>query len=236
MTPAIRSLSVSAMQAYLRCPMLWYGRYIAKWTPRLLPASVRANQSIGLAIHAGIEAHHRGQDAGLALLQAWEGVRSEQPIIGSLERAIELLEEYRRHNPRDRRDRAEVKFSLDIEGLPVPFRGRLDVLRAPEIHDAKSGWSKWTQEKADAELQPAAYGLWYARTFAEPLEKFVYHILPTMFGQRTIQRIETRRTAEQIEAFSEQARCVYRAICTGEFRPACQPKKCQFPEGCEAWR
>lgn len=223
-----KHLSFSSIQDWVRCPLLWYGRRVAKWDQQ--PS---APMALGRALHAAFEAHHQKRDAELTLLASWRDAVSVGSQV-TFAQALSALQRYQRHNPQQINDRPEVRFNICIPGLDgVTLLGYLDLIRGSEFHEFKSCKSAttWTQERVDGELQATAYWWAYQQTRQREPRHAIYHSIP-LDGSEP-QRFPTYRTDAQIEQFLDLARRVYAEISSGEFlRPACTASRCGFPEQC----
>jgi putative RecB family exonuclease len=230
----VKHLSASSIQDWLDCPLLWHGRRVAKW-----PQAPSVELAMGKAMHAGFEAHHRGQDAETALMRAWEAeaVGDQAPPRYALHRAFDSLRAYREYNPRDRRDRPEVRFSFRVAGVPVPIIGVIDLLRSDELHEMKTGSRRWwTQKRVDESIQMSVYWLAFRSIFKHWPERGVYHIAPTQPVFLPPYPLETRRTEAQVADAEELIRRVWREMTGGELLAKCPAGRCRFAELCAPWR
>lgn len=234
----IPHLSASQITDYLRCPASWYFSRIAK-----LPQPPVAAIQVGLAIHRGLTAYHRGQDDEIELLTAWkELVTAPDVPTGALQRALAAQALYRSMvRPLPNADEADVWFRVRIDGLTVPLIGAFDLVRVDAqkptegaCWDWKSGkGTNWGQQKADTEIQATAYWLAYTRlTEGVPPAKFVYVVIQTASGQPWIKPYTTYRTPEQVAAFEDLCRDVYRRMLADPIIATCPRGWCRYPEQC----
>lgn len=232
----IPHLSASQITDYLRCPASWYYSRIAK-----LPQPPVAAIQVGLAVHRGLTAYHRNQDADLELMAAWkELVTAPDLPTGSLQRALEAQALYRSMVRPLPIDVADWWFKIWIDGIPVPLIGAFDVVRADaqkpddgSIWDFKTGkGTNWGQKKADTEIQATAYWLAYTREAERPPAKFVYVIIQTANGAPWIKPITTYRTPDQVAAFEDLCREVYQRMLTDPIISTCPKGWCRYPEQC----
>lgn len=235
--PSMPHLSVSAINDYLRCSMAWYGSRYGKWPQE--PVFV---MQAGIAIHKALTAYHREQDHQVELLRAWKECVTAQATTGSIQRALTALDLYAAAYQPEANDVVDYWFKFRIDGLPVPFIGAYDLVRADAqrptegvIYDWKTGRVGWGQPKADKELQPTAYWLAYQHEAEQPPAKFVYVQLRTE-GDNTMRLIETTRTEAQIEAFQNLCKEVYQRMLTEPLKPTCPEGWCRFPFECGIWR
>lgn len=230
----VRHLSASSISDWLDCPLLWHGRRVAKWPE---PPSVEL--AMGKAMHAGFEAHHRGEDAELALMRAWEevGVADLLPPTYALNRAFDALRAYRAYNPRDRRDRPEIRFSFRVPGVPVPVIGFIDLLRGDEVHEMKTGSRRrWTQQRVDESIQMSVYWLAFRSIFRHLPERGIYHVAPTQPVFLPPYPLETRRTPAQLADAETLIRRVWAEMTTADLAARCPAGRCKFREFCAPWR
>ena len=221
-------LSASSLIEWLRCPMLWAGRRVWRWPePPAHPAL-----AMGAALHAAFAAHHRGQDAELALLAAWAQV--ERAPYGALQRASNAVRAYAAANPAQFGDRAEVAFTLESRALPCRLIGYYDLVRGEEVHEIKTGMTAWTQARVDRELQATAY-LYAWRELRGELPPLTYWTVDTGSHGR-VQRLVTQRTAWELEEFAALAGRIYGEMERAELAARCMPSRCVWPERCAAWR
>lgn len=235
----IKHLSVSQINDYLRCPMLWYGSRIGKWPQE--PVFV---MQAGVAIHKALTCYHRGEDEQVGLLTAWKEITAEIPR-GSIQQAISAIGLYSERVKPVPHDAAGWWFDVPIPGLPILLKGEFDLLRVhPDqpsdgaIIDWKTGAPKWGQPKADTELQATAY--WYAyqqetlRLSGEALSpaKFVYVQLRTSQSPAAYKVIVTTRTQDDVDKFLDLCREVYHRMLHDPITSTCPKGWCRYPEQC----
>lgn len=228
-------LSASSISDWLRCPALWYARRVLRTEE---PPSL--DLAIGSALHAAAEAHHKGEDAELALIRTWASdVRPANPPDVALVRALTALDVYRAARPLVKGEKPERFFRVALPDLPIPLIGFFDLDRRHEVRDLKTTRANWwTQERVDVSLQATAY--WYARqALKRPIERVVFDVL-RIVEPIEIRPIETTRSAQQVSEFLDTARRVYgeiqNAITAGRAEPKCPESRCRYREVCAAWR
>jgi hypothetical protein len=159
-------LSSSAVSAYLRCGH----RYLLAYVYRIAGAQNMA-AAIGQAVHAGVEALHRGQPAEDALRAAfWHEVESVpafevQDDPGALEDALRMLNVYREEVlPTFHPTLVEVPFAIMVEDVVLTgvFDGADD-----DVRDLKTTAGKTINGKKpnfspeNYDMQLAFYDLGY---------------------------------------------------------------------------
>jgi hypothetical protein len=202
---------------------------------------------VGLAVHRGLTAYHRGQDDETELVSAWKELVTAPNIpSGALQRALAAQALYRSMVRPLPIDVADWWFKVRIDGIPVPLIGAFDLVRADaQKPDDGAAWdwktgkgTNWGQEKADTEIQATAYWLAYLReTDGIPPAKFVYVVIQTDRGDPWIKPFTTYRTPEQIAAFEDLCREVYRRMLNDPVISTCprggaSGSWCRFPVQC----
>lgn len=133
-------------------------------------------------------------------------------------------------------------IEFNIPQIDIPIIGYIDMIASDGVPvDFKTAGRKWTQERADKDLQPTFYlaGL-HAQGFLKASDfpaKFRY-IIFLKKAPYEVQIIETTRTAEDVlNLFSLVGEC-YRAIQAGVFLPTgvnswkCSQNYCDFYQRC----
>ena len=205
-----RHLSVSAVQLYARCPLVWKRRYVDGVAEPPSPP-----MSFGLAFAKAMEAQHRGQDADTVFARAHAATGNAHP---GAEHGLRLLELYRERF--NFTGTPEQKFSLYLpqrEQVPVPILGFMDLEREEEVVEFKTSRNPWTQAKADAEYQSAVYG-W---AFHQRHQRRPHHVRYLVFSTRTIdvQEILTYPTGSDLRLFELAAIVTWKGIKNGAFEP-----------------
>lgn len=222
-----RHLSVSAIQAYAKCPLAWKRRYIDGIKDDPTPP-----MSFGLAFSRALEAHHRGQDADTAFARAHALTGNAYP---GAEHGLRLLDLYRKQFNLD--GEPEQKFSLylpDQQQVPVPILGFMDLEREDEVVEFKTSKNVWTQPRADAEYQSAVYGWAFQRRHRRRPTSVRYLI----FSTRTVdvQEIHTHPTGTDLRLFELAAIVTWKGIKNGAFEGCGKCSVCR-PAGDEyVWR
>lgn len=203
-----KHLSVSAVQAYARCPLAWKQQYIEGFKQPATPP-----MSFGLAFAKAMEAHHRGQDAETTFARAHAITGNASP---GAEHGLHLLSLYRERYNLD--GRPEQRFSLylpDRQQVPVPILGFMDLERDDEVVEFKTSRNPWTQARADAEYQSAVYGWAFRQRHQRRFQRVRYLI----FSTRTVdvQEIETQPTGSDLRLFELAAIVTWKGIVGGSF-------------------
>lgn len=220
----LRHLSISSIQDYLKCPMLWAGRRIFNWGQ-----ADNLDMALGRAMHWALSAYHRGQDAELELLTSIDGrgpnkghgIRKLVPDK-QLTDLLAVLGRYQTLQDARPGDRPAIWFEVDI-GLPLKFVGEFDLLRADNtIGEWKTGRSTWTQEKVDTEAQATAYHYAYKQREGKLPASMTYHNLVTG-GPKTgqVTTFETSRDLVDLEMFEMLCHSAYDGMTTAPLVASC---------------
>lgn len=215
-----RHLSVSSVSLFARCAEQWRLRYVEK-----LVTPTTAPQAWGKAFHAALEALHRGQDAELAWLAAWNAASANFAAAGQSfgpgkQHGLELLDLYRRLGFDGVKGEPERKFVLPFPGgqIPVPLLGYID-LPIPderEYRDFKtSGGSYWTQEKVDLDPQKETYGWAYQQLYRHRPERARWLVFSTQ--KVALDVFETAPSPDGFRLFERQAEAMWQRVVAGEF-------------------
>lgn len=171
-------LSVSQIECWLRCPQDFYYKYVLS-----MPLPPAPQLVYGSLIHGVIERIHRGRMIGAAptLAQLTQDVVSNLPQAGydskrSRERAhaqavktVKLV--YERFMQDELPIETELPFKLELSGLPLTIRGRIDAVyslsNGVEIRDFKTGTSVRTVEQAKSRVSASQQLTLYALAWRE---------------------------------------------------------------------
>lgn len=227
-------LSVSAVQTYARCPAQYRARYVDRIvTPTTNP------QAWGKAFHTALEALHRGQDAELAWLAAWniaqrDALTSGMPSFGpSKLHGLELLEQFRQRGLADSTGEPERKFVLPFPSpkIPVPLLGYIDFTAPSDRHfrDYKTtSGSSWTAEKVALEHQLHVYGWAYQRIYHHRPDRALWVIFSTLTP--TLEVIEGYPSPDGFRLFERQAEAVWEGIIEGKYDGCGECAICRPPD------
>lgn len=215
-----RHLSVSSVQTYMRCPAQFKARYVDRLvTPTTGP------QAWGKAFHTALEALHRGQDAELAWLSAWNShaldIRATgQPFGPSKMHGLELIELYRSLGLDVVQGEPERKFSLPFpsDKIPVPLLGFIDLSVPSERHfrDFKTtSGNSWNETKVALEPQLHAYGWAYQRLYHHRPDRALWVIFSTKTPM--IDVYEAMPSPDGFRLFQMQAEATWQGIVSGNY-------------------
>lgn len=173
----LESLSYSSINLYLTCAESWRRKYLLKQ-----PQSSSIQLMFGGAFHASVEEYISDKAQGRARYSPtelfpykwracverdgasveWgtdtpeqhenEGIR----ILGTpeVQRLIDSINPYQD----DQGPFIERKIELSVPGVPVPVIGYIDIVTSDGIPgDFKTSSTKWSQDKAEGEIQPLFY-------------------------------------------------------------------------------
>jgi len=211
-------LSPSQLSCYALCPAIYHERYVQKRYPPPEPERL-----FGIAVHAALEAHYRGQDDELVFLKTWRESlaildTSLYPIIDNLKRrGLAVLSQVRDLNLAGEPER---RITTLVAGISIPIFGYVDLWGDNLVVDFKTSGFGWTQSKADAQVfQPAIYSHAYALEHDGQLPEFKFVVIPRI--DAPIQILDGTRTYRQITEAFQQARGIHQAIEAQEFECRC---------------
>jgi len=128
----------------------------------------------------------------------------------------------------------EERVYLDVDGLPVPFLGIVDLYTHDKrLSDLKTSARKWSEGRAHSSLQATMYCELVKHLTGEPPARITFDILVNS-KTPTLQTLETSRTDEDFRLLVSRAQIVLASIQAGIFPPAdpnawcCSPKFCGF--------
>lgn len=226
----IQWLSVSAINDWLTCPCLWFGRRIGKW----LDASDRGPMQIGIAIHHSLSAHHRGEDAESALVKCWRSTVVVPVRSTALSEALVAVQKYAAIVQPHKSDEPDKRIEFRVPGVPIPVIGYFDVRnRTYGFREFKSTSfpMSWTQEKVDSEFQATVYAM-QCREDDKTRNPVVRYTILGLGAEPGIQEFTTRRTDNDYLRARATIRGVYQSMKQDELEAHCAPGKCPFPTEC----
>lgn len=208
----VRSLSVSSIRRFARCPEDWRRHYVLG-EPERVGAPALAGRAYGAAIQAWFWARLRGEElspadaddllslefaAEVADAERERTLAEDEDLPAALEGARAPLRGYLESVAPKVADPRAIERELrgGFPGAEWSFVGYLDVDCARLVVDQKlSASTKWSQRTADADLQAGAYLL--LRSLAsEPAERFEFHVARP--GRTEVEVIETLRSPGQL--------------------------------------
>jgi hypothetical protein len=203
----------------MRCPADWYRHYVERRpTPDTPPLA------FGRAFARALEALHRGADAELAWVQAYQQwvqpLRAQGQRAPSLQHGLALLALYRRHGVAP--GEPEVRFELflpDRTRVPVPIVGYLDLAGPAEVVEFKTAATRWDQARVDRSWQAAVYRWAFQQTRGyRPT-----HVRFVVFSTRQValEEFVTYPSGGDLRLFEQQAAAVWRGLVAGAF-----PRRC----------
>jgi len=233
----IDHLSYSSISKYLKCGKQWKYRYLDKLQEESSDALL-----FGSAWHKLIRQH---LEHDVTLADTWQenalenGLTEEMNLLGQkmltspdIVQTIQGLS----INP----ESLEMKTELHIPGVSVPIVGYIDMIQKDGIPiDIKTSGKKWSQEQADASLQPTFYLAALEQLQMIKLPATFRYIVFTKTKNPAVQILETTRTHEDVFALYGLVNEVWQAIQKEVFTPTdpanwwCHHKYCGFWDICE---
>ena len=236
-----RHLSASSVALYTRCPAQYHRRYVER-----APDPDSVPQAFGKAFHKALEMLHRGDDAELAWIAAWNAADAAcasrgMALTPGKAHGLALLDLYRERGLDAVRGDPERKFELHLptSNVPVPILGFIDlaVPEAREFRDFKTtGGSWWTQTKVDMEHQLHLYGWAYQRLYRHRPSVARWCVFNTLTP--TLDVYEAYPSPDGLRLFELQAEAAWKGITSGRFDgcgeakcPVCAPPIAPRPAG-----
>lgn len=202
--------STSKFSCWDYCPQEFYRRYVLRE-----PIEPNTPMFFGTAVHKGLEAHYRGEDADLAFRRTWRQLVTELVAVGYKMPDLTGIG----------LDLIEKVIALDLHGEPerkiwvrsdsylnAPLLGYTDLwcVDTNTIIDFKTTLGSWSAERAEREMwQPCLYS-WAYWLETEIVPAFEYIVLNRGTGE--LQRFKTQRTHEQIMNTLTRAREIAVAV------------------------
>lgn len=247
----ITHLSYSSIQLYLTCPENWRRKYVEKQPQPSSPALV-----FGSAMHTAIESVVTGEMPTLpeAWKTAWtaqvesesnvdwggdtpehhfnEGLRilgsdDVQAMIGDVKPLVDENGAF-----------VERKVTLEVPGVPVPIIGYIDIVGADGVPgDFKTSKNRWSQDKAQSELQPLFYLAALSQAGVDIPDLAFRHYIITKAKTPVAQVLEHTHTWSEIFWLFESIQRVWKGI-EAEVYPMnpngwlCGPKYCAYWSEC----
>jgi hypothetical protein len=223
--PAYRPkhLSVSAVQAWAKCPALWHARYVEK---RPLPAT--PPMAFGAAMAKALEALHHGEDHEVAWVLAHSKANAElagrgMKLYPDVEYGLRLLSLYRQLGVLPGTPEQEFRVYLpNRKAVPVQILGYMDQMCSDRVREFKTSAALWTQERCDNEWQAIVYDYAFRRLNKRKPDCVEYLVMNTIRPE--IQVFRTRPTGAELMLFELAAAGAWLGITTGQFDPTCGGK------------
>lgn len=234
----IDHLSFSSISRYLKCGKQWKYRYIEK----LQEESSEALE-FGSAWHDMIAMHLA--DTRYDVDKCWEMAYEKKQLNGELVQlgqkmltSPDIVQTIQGLSVKP--ESLEMKTELTMPGISVPIVGYIDMIQNDGIPiDIKTSNSRWSQEKADSDLQPTFYLAALEQLQMVKLPAKFKFLVFTKTKNPTVQILETTRTHEDVFALYSLVGEVWQAIQREVFTPTdpgnwwCHPKYCGFWDVCE---
>ena len=247
------SFSVSKLKCYLRCPAVYYYRYLLGLHPP--PTS---NMMLGTAIHGAIEQNYRKkketrkdlpvsdvQELFSANFNYLKGQVLWEPgeVPGKIkDEGVKLLELYMTElAPKIMPDLVEEVFQVKFENCSYIFKGIIDLVTEENLLiDHKTSGRSPIPEAVHKDLQCTAYSLGL-RYKTKRIEKGIAFDYIVRGKTPKLVRVETSRTQADIDHFLQLLGQVMTSIEQGFFYPNstgqfCSAKMCQFWSECAGGR
>lgn len=243
----IDHLSYSSISGYLQCSKHWKYRYIDKVPTESGDALLFGSawhKMIGLVANGG----HLTQMSPNAWHKALMEIDYELPAQDGMEiqklgermlAVPEITTMIQGLQPRE----IEYKFEVHVPGVPVPLIGFIDMITQDgHIIDFKTSSRKWTQERADMDLQPTFYLAALNKLGLVELPATFRYMIFTKTKNPEVQIIDTTRTAADVLALYALVKEVWDAIEMGVYVPSgignwkCSSNYCEFWNLCEGGR
>ncbi len=243
----IDHLSYSSISMFLTCGKSWQFRYVDHVQVPTSPELV-----FGSAAHGAVEAFlTEGGNIQDHWLKSWEEQIKKNPQIswdldtpeGFCNDGIKILTHpdvlngLKALKPATKDDHSviEKRVELRVPGVPVPLTGFIDLITSDGIPgDFKTSKSRWSDEKAAAEIQPLVYlaALNQENPDLTPWTFRHYVIVKTKTPQWQV--IEHHHNPAQLMWLFKMIQSVWKAIVAGSFTENPTGWKCS-PNYCEYW-
>lgn len=252
----IEYLTQSMLNMWSRCPEQFRRRYIEN---DIIPPRIAAR--IGTGLHKGAQVNHLAkrtthQDEPLSVVQdaardgyltaIQEGVfftpdevpGAKKQLAEGVDTTTSLARTYHESlAPLVQPNLVEEKLILEVDELPIPFAGTIDVYTSDQWWlDLKSADKKWPLNKAVNDIQATLYNeLVRERTGSYP-KKLSFEVFTK--SKLEHQTVETTRTPQDFEALILRSKAMLSSIKAGVFMPAdpsswmCSANWCGFWNSC----
>lgn len=251
-------LSYSSINLYLTCGESWRRKYLLKQAQPSTPALI-----FGSAIHGTVEEFISDSDRRYALAELfpvkWRAALERDG--GSVEWGADTPEQHENEGVRILGtpdvyrmiegitpfvDAAGVfierKVSLSVPGVPVPIIGYIDMMTADGVPgDFKTSSTRWTQDKAEGEIQPLFYlAALHQAGHVVPGNKFRHYVV-TKTKKPEAQVLEHSHSWSEVFWLYDLIRRAWEGISSEVFtvNPGawfCGPKYCAYWRECRGKR
>lgn len=248
-------VSASSLKLYLGCSLKYYFKKVLK-----LPEPTSPSLHLGKAVHAGLQAFHRGRWRGeshdlQAVLLAYETALSEQeetdPVefkAGEREKISDqgknLLNAYMQSEHAAAADiplGVEVRLEEDFEQLPSPVLGYMDLVRpgnVPVDFKTCAATPNLELESFQHELQLTAYQLLIEEATGERVEgRELVFLVKTKTPKVIVHRLPPATQGDK-DRFWSIAQAAVDGIYHERFhpQPGMQCAWCSFRAECSQWK
>jgi len=243
----IDHLSYSSISGYLQCSKHWKYRYIDQ-----VPTESSDALLFGSAWHKMIGLVANGNEIKKSWFEAtsktFEGTEKsigDDDFNNAVDLGIrmiavpEIAAMIQGLQPRE----IEYQFEVHFPSVLIPVIGFIDMITTDgHIIDFKTASRKWTQERADNDLQPTFYLAALNKLGLVELPSSFRYMIFTKTKNPEVQIIDTTRTAADVLALYALVKEVWDAIEMGVYVPngignwKCSSKYCEFWDLCEGGR
>ncbi|MFH2033126.1 MAG: PD-(D/E)XK nuclease family protein [Candidatus Margulisiibacteriota bacterium] len=113
----------------------------------------------------------------------------------------------------------EKEFLVQLDGVPLPIAGRMDIEQEAKVDDLKTATKSWSEGRINQEIQPIVYSLAHLQ-LTGTLPLFTYHILVALKASTKRQIQSTHVSDKQIQALRFTLITFCKALDAGVFLPA----------------
>lgn len=250
---AQEKLSVSRVRCFLRCPLMFYFRYVARIKVPTKPVFL-----LGKAVHKAIELNLQqkmGTHADLPLKDQVESYVEEFNRLSQEEevafesstekmdlrvKGFELVELHAKEiAPQIQPLAVEKYFSVAVDD-EIGFQGYIDVIDSRNvIRDTKTSAKSYQENAAVDDLQLSGYDYAYRKIVGKPPRALLFDVLVKTKVPKCQVIHSTARTDEQLVRFERLLRAVHGAIKTERYYPCDDPMRCStcdYKGQCREWR
>lgn len=243
-------LSITQINAYLRCPLTYYFRYI-----KGLVIPPKSALTFGKAIHSGLEHNYSQKKDTHRDLKADEVCQvfsenfdflKKETLWGPEEKPGELKDEgvgiirkyHKEIAPTIQPVQVEEKFEVKFDNFPYKFRGIIDLIDDKDlIIDHKTTKRSPTLNQIQKDLQVTAYSLGHRVKYGKVEKGLRFDYIVRNKTPKIVQ-LSLTKTQEDIERFLKLIGYIVKAIDQKLFYPQphnvlCSEKSCGYWEICK---